>query len=204
MAILHQEQSWFDLNNNIDLTTKFQSQIEEVGLTIGNKVGYIISQLAQFISGFIFGFICCWKATLIMICVAPLLVISSLISMALIKKGMILSKQIWEQAKEIAEEILLNIKMVQSFANFDYELGRFYEKVEICYILDKNNSCKLGFSVGTMGIFMNLVLFICFTYGRTLIKRHYNFIKGRDFNGGDVFISGMCCLMSIIAFTIIF
>ena len=46
-------------------------------------------------------------------------------------KGGDLTRAVYEQAGAIAEEILYNIKIINSFANFDYELKRFYEKTEI-------------------------------------------------------------------------
>ena len=84
-----------------------------------------------------------------------------------------------------------------SFANFEYELKRFYEKVEVVWIIDLNNSCKLGFSVGFIIFFLNLCFFIAFIYGRTLIKKDYNSNKGRDFTGGDVISAAFCTLMGI-------
>jgi hypothetical protein len=42
-----------------------------------------------------------------------------------------LARDVYESAGGIAEEILYNIRIIVSFANFDYELKRFYEKTEI-------------------------------------------------------------------------
>ena len=93
--------------------------------------------------------------------------------------------------------VFYNIRTVASFANFEYELQRFYEKVEVVWQIDLINTCKLGFSIGFIIFFLNLCIFIAFIYGRTLIKKDYNTNKGRDFTGGDVISAAFCTLMGI-------
>jgi hypothetical protein len=84
--------------------------------------------------------------------------------MMAMRKGIILARKTWETAGGIAEEMLYNIKTVASFANFEYELKRFYEKVEVVWRIDLINTCKLGFSVGFIIFFLNLCIFIAFIY----------------------------------------
>ena len=195
--ILSQEQGWFDSNNAFEFATKVQAQLEQVEQGIGDKVGLVITMVSQCIVGFIFAFIASWKLTLVMLCVAPIILFFSLFLMFALRKGIILARKTWEIAGGIAEEMLYNIKTVASFANFEYELRRFYEKVEVVWNIDLTNSCKLGFAVGFIIFFLNLCIFIAFIYGRTLIKKDYNSNKGRDFTGGDVISAAFCTLMGI-------
>ena len=196
-TILSQEQGWFDQNNPFEFATKVQAQLEQVEQGIGDKVGLVLTTLAQCIIGFILAFISSWKLTLVMLCVAPVTVsISIFLSMAM-RKGITLARKTWETAGGIAEEMLYNIKTVASFANFEYELKRFYEKVEVVWHIDLINTCKLGFSIGFIIFFLNLCIFIAFIYGRTLIRKDYNSNKGRDFTGGDVISAAFCTLMGI-------
>ena len=114
-----------------------------------------------------------------------------------LRKGIILSRKTWETAGGIAEEMLYNIKTVASFANFEYELKRFNEKVELVWSIDLVNSIKLGFAIGFIIFFLNLCIFIAFIYGRTLIGKDFNSNKGRDFRSGDVITAAFCTLMGI-------
>ena len=193
--ILAQEQGWFDSNNAFEFATKVQAQLEQVEQGIGDKVGMVLTMISQCIIGFIFAFMASWKLTLVMLCVAPLIIFFSLFLMMAMRKGIMLARKTWETAGGIAEEMLYNIKTVASFANFEYELRRFYEKVEVVWRIDLINTCKLGFSVGFIIFFLNLCIFIAFIYGRTLIKKDYNSNKGRDFTGGDVISAAFCTLM---------
>ena len=195
--ILAQEQGWFDSNNAFEFATKVQAQLEQVEQGIGDKVGMVLTMISQCIIGFIFAFMASWKLTLVMLCVAPLIIFFSLFLMMAMRKGIMLARKTWETAGGIAEEMLYNIKTVASFANFEYELRRFYEKVEVVWRIDLINTCKLGFSVGFIIFFLNLCIFIAFIYGRTLIKKDYNSNKGRDFTGGDVISAAFCTLMGI-------
>ena len=196
-VILSQEQGWFDSNNAFEFSTKVQAQLDQVEQGIGDKIGLVLTMIAQCIIGFIFAFISSWKLTLVMLCVAPLIMFFSLFLMFALKKGIILSRKTWETAGGIAEEMLYNIKTVASFANFEYELKKFNAKVEVVWSIDLINSTKLGFAVGFIIFFLNLCIFIAFIYGRTLIRRDYNSNKGRDFTGGDVISAAFCTLMGI-------
>jgi ABC-type multidrug transport system fused ATPase/permease subunit len=196
-TILAQEQGWFDSNNAFEFATKVQAQLEQVEQGIGDKIGLVITMVCQCIIGFIFAFIASWKLTLVMLCVAPLIIFFSMFLMFALRKGIILSRKTWETAGGIAEEMLYNIKTVASFANFEYELKRFNEKVELVWSIDLVNSIKLGFAIGFIIFFLNLCIFIAFIYGRTLIGKDFNSNKGRDFKSGDVITAAFCTLMGI-------
>ena len=196
-TILAQEQGWFDSNNAFEFATKVQAQLEQVEQGIGDKIGLCITMVSQCIVGFIFAFIASWKLTLVMLCVAPFIVLFSLFLMFSLRKGIVLARKTWETAGGIAEEMLYNIKTVASFANFDYELKKFNEKVELVWSIDLINCIKLGFAIGFIIFFLNICVFIAFIYGRTLIRKDFNSNKGRDFKSGDVITAAFCTLMGI-------
>ena len=119
-TILAQEQGWFDSNNAFEFATKVQAQLEQVEQGIGDKVGMVLTMVAQCIIGFIFAFMASWKLTLVMLCVAPLIIFFSMFLMMAMRKGIMLARKTWETAGGIAEEMLYNIKTVASFANFEF------------------------------------------------------------------------------------
>ena len=195
--ILSQEQGWFDSYNTYELSTKVQAQIEQFEQGIGIRVGLVLSGISQFILGFLFAFLSCWKVSLVMVVITPIVVIFYIVLAMILRKGIIMERKIWENAGGMAEEMLYNIKTVASFANFDYELKRFFEKVDIVWRIGLINSYKLGFFNGFIIFFLYLCLFICFIYGRTLIGKDHNPIKGRDLTGGDVFSAGLCTFIGL-------
>ena len=99
--------------------------------------------------------------------------------------------------------MIYNIKAVASFANFEYELKRFYEKVEIVWRIDLMNSYKLSFSNGFIVFLLHSCIFLCFIYGRTLIGKDINYIQGRDLTGGDVFATALSIFVGLQTINII-
>jgi ABC-type multidrug transport system fused ATPase/permease subunit len=201
--ILAQEQSFFDANNAFQFSTKVQTQISQISAGVGSNVGSLLSTICRCILGFVFAFMASWKLTLVLLCMAPVILFFGACMIVTLRKGLIFARKIWEMAGGIAEEMLYNIKTIASFANFEFELKKFHEKVELCLRLDLINSCKLGFALGIVIFFLNLTIFIGFLYGRTLIGKDFNSNRGRDFTGGDVTQATSCTLTGITGLGII-
>ena len=201
--LLSQEQNWFDSYNTYELATKVQAQLDQIERGIGIRIGITLYGISQCITGFAVSFTSSWKTTLVMISVSPIALIFYIILSKILRKGIIIGRKTWENGGGIAEEILYNIKTVASFANFDYELERFYEKVEKVWKIDLMNTFKLGIINGIIIFTLYLDLFLCVIYGRTIIKIDYNGFKGRDFSGPDVFASGLCTLIGFTSINII-
>ena len=195
--ILSQEQGWFDANNAFEFATKVQAQLEQIEFGVGEKLGVVIQNSAACIISFIFAFIISWKIALLMLTVAPFVALFLVILMKALRTGIILGRRTWEKAGGIAEEMLYNIKTVTSFANFEYEIHRFNEKVELVYQLDLGTIFRLAICIGFLLFFLNLSFVIAVLYGRTLIGRDINENKGKDFTGGNVMGAAMCTLMGI-------
>ena len=196
-VLLAQEQGWYDSFNTYELSTKVQSQLEQIENGIGIKVGFVLSAIIQLLVGYLFAFLSCWKCALVMICVLPFVLIIYIGINSCLSKGIVLSRKMWENAGGITEELIYNIKTVASFANFEYELNRFYEKVEIVYRIDLMNAMKLTFLNGLIIFISFCVVFICFIYGRTLVGNEMNYIKGRDVNGADIFVAALCMMVGL-------
>ena len=201
--LLSQEQGWFDAFNTYELANKVLAQIEQVEYGIGIKVGICLFAISQCLTGFIVAFISYWKVTLIMICIAPFAILIYFIISNTLRKGIIIGRKTWEVAGGIAKELIYNIKTVASFANFEYELRRIYEKIEIVWMIETMNALKLGILNGIVVFLLYLDLFICYSYGRTLIKKDVNYLRGRDVTGADIFSAGLCTLIGISSIPII-
>ena len=93
--------------------------------------------------------------------------------------------------------MLYNIKTVTSFANFEFELRRFNQKVELVYELDLITIFRLAVCIGCLLFLLHTSFCVAIFYGRTLIGKSYNSNKGRDFTGPDVMAGAFCTLMGI-------
>ena len=196
-TILNQEQSWFDSNNPFIISTSVFNEIEAIEQALGEKVGVLVTLFSQSIMGFIFSFISSWKLTLVMSCLIPFSIIIPNYLLFIMIKGIILSRRTWGMAGGIIEEILYNIKTVASFANFEFELNKLYEKIDEVWNMDLKNACKFGFAIGSINLFVNACIFIGFIYGRTLIHNETNSNKGKNYTGGNIIASVFCTLFAI-------
>ena len=203
-VILSQEQAWFDSANVYEFATKIQTQLEYIELGLGTGLGNVLMDFFVGIASFIFAFFGSWKLSLVLLCFSPLSFIISIIFNRINVEGNYLVLQTWELAGGIAEEILYNINTVASFANFDYELNRFYEDNKLSNEIELMVNCKTKFLQAIFVIINGLIIFVGIIYGRTLIRKDYNSFRGRDLTGGDVsltFNNISSCVSSIGNFT---
>jgi ATP-binding cassette subfamily B (MDR/TAP) protein 1 len=184
--ILSQEQAWFDSTNVYEFATKIQAQLEYIDLGLGSRLGNILMDFFIGLSAFVFAFFGSWKLSLVLLCFSPLSLIVSIIFNRINVQGNTLVLQTWEFAGGIAEEIFYNIRTVASFANFDYELRRFYEDSRLSNQIELMVNCNTKFLSAVFVIIDGLVIFVGMIYGRTLIGKDFNSFKGRDLTGGDV------------------
>ena len=196
--IFAQEQAWFDSTNTFMFASKMQAQLEISETGLGEVVVDYFVKICIFIGSLIFAFIGSWKLTLVILCLVPFMILFCICLSKVAYKGSMLTRDVYESAGGIAEEILYNIRIIVSFANFDYELKRFYEKTEITSILDKK--LELGEATYLSLLYFGQVLsvFLGLIYGRTLVKKDYNNVFGRDTSGGDINLT-FNCLVTMIA-----
>jgi len=167
--ILNQEQAWFDENNAFEFATKVQAQLEQIELGLGDRLGQFIMMVVELISGFVVAFIASWKLTLILITCFPFIIAGALIMTFTLKNLIISSRKTYEIAGGVAEELLYNIKTVTSFTNFDYEIKRFGDLINLIEKNDEKKSFYSGISVGIIifGIFFGYT--VTLLYARKLI-----------------------------------
>ena len=201
--LLSQEQQWFDQNNPFKFATKIQNQLDIIEQGIGEKFGNVFGNITQCLSGFIIAFITSWKLTLVILSVFPIILIILLIMIIFINKKAVKSRKAYEEAGGIAEEILYNIKIISSFANFEYELERYNEKIEEFYKIEIRKIYELGLFIGLSIFIVYVAIFIALFYGRSLIQKEYNSNKKRQFTGGDVINVTFCTLIGIVGLAMI-
>ena len=187
--ILSQEQGWFDSTNTYEFSTKMQAQIEYIEIGFGEVLVLTLNSFFTGIASIIFAFLGTWKLALVLLCFVPIMIVIAVILNRKHFKGNNLVSEMWGKAGGIAEEIFYNLKTVASFCNFEYELNRFYEQVEISNKIELRTNCLIRLLMPLLNLVKNLVVFVAFIYGRTLIKKEFNSFRGRDVSGGDVVLT---------------
>ena len=96
--ILSQDQSWFDENNAFELSTKVQTQLEQIEFGMGDKFGQIILMFCEILSGFAVGFLTSWKLTLVIFTSFPIIIFGLVISDCCAENLLIKSRKEYEKA----------------------------------------------------------------------------------------------------------
>ena len=197
-AIFAQEQAWFDSTNVFLFASKIQTQLEYIEFSLGDKIALTLVSICIAIGSLIFAFLGSWKLTLVILCLEPFMIFTGICLAIQNTKGNDLSREVYEYAGSIAEEILYNIKIISSFANFDFELKRFYEQTEISAKLLIKTKLLNAIFLSLLYLGQILSVFIGIIYGRTLVKNDFNTIFRRDTSGGDISLT-FNCMVSFIA-----
>ena len=196
--ILSQEQSWFDENNAFELSTKVQTQLEQIEFGMGDKFGQIILMFCEILSGFAVGFLTSWKLTLVIFTSFPIIIFGLVISDCCAENLLIKSRKAYEKAGGVAEELLYNIKTVASFCNFDYEILRYGQLINEVDKYKQKKSLIEGLSYGIMILGFFGSYSACILYARILISnKEINYTTGEPYSGGDVAKVLICVLSGI-------
>ena len=186
--ILSQEQAYFDRCNSFELVTKVQTQLEQIELGLGEKFGFVIQKIFTVISGIAISFIVNWKLSLIVLTVAPLTIFLIFYFTSSLKKSSKITKDAYEKAGGIAEEILYNIQTILSFGNFEFEKKRFNLNIDAVFNCDKNKAYKYGISQSLMGLSTYIAFTIAIFYGKKLINDNEQNEDGEVFKVGDMLV----------------
>jgi ATP-binding cassette, subfamily B (MDR/TAP), member 1 len=139
------------------------------------------------IASFIVGFTYSWKLSLVLVSVLPLILVGANLMVMALRTASVKNRQAYEKAGGIAEEIIYHIKTVASFANYEYEIQRFDEKLQDSLRAGVGGGLKSGLTMG----FLYFLVFASYTlavwFGSKLIyEKEYNSNTGKAFAAGDV------------------
>ena len=81
------------------------------------------------IASFIVGFTYSWKLSLVLVSVLPLLLVGAYYMITALRGASNRNREAYEKAGGIAEEVLLQMKTVASYANYEHEISRFEKKL---------------------------------------------------------------------------
>ncbi len=143
--------------------------------------------ISMAIGSFIVGFTYSWKLSLVLCSILPVLLIAAYGMIQAMRTSSVRNREAYEKAGGIAEECLKNIKTVSSFANYNYEIDRFTERLDESYQAGIKGGFKSGITMG----FLYFLIFASYTlaiwFGSRLIsQKEYNSNTQKTFAAGDV------------------
>ena len=152
--VLHQEQSYFDVMNTFEFSTKMHSEMSRIENGIGIKPGIALSCVAEFVASFVIGYCASWRLSLAITAVLPLILVGGWFMMNAMKQGNV-EMRTYERAGGIAEEVVYNIKTVVSFGNEEFEQQRYEDYLQ--------KALKMGITMGFKnGLGIGFIIFVIY------------------------------------------
>ncbi|CAF3561054.1 unnamed protein product [Adineta steineri] len=134
-TILRQEIAYFDApeNNTGALCTRLSTKASAVQGATGIRLGILCQNFAAMGTGVILSFIFSWQLTLLLLSFMPFIVIGSFAQSYLITGFTSKDEMAFEQAGQVAIEVIQNIRTVVQLGNEEYVRARYCKLLDVSY-----------------------------------------------------------------------
>ncbi|KAI5660035.1 hypothetical protein M9H77_28828 [Catharanthus roseus] len=177
--LIHQEIAFFDVTRTGELLSRLSEDTQIIKNAATTNLSEALRNLSTAFIGLGFMFTTSWKLTLLALAVVPL------ISVAVRQFGRYLRELSHKTqaaaavASSIAEETFGAVRTVRSFAQEDYEISRYSQKVDETLQLGLSQAKAVGLFFGSLNAASTLSVIVVVIYGATLT------IKG-SLSAGDL------------------
>ncbi|KAK6795365.1 hypothetical protein RDI58_008818 [Solanum bulbocastanum] len=166
--LVHQEIAFFDVTRTGELLSRLSEDTQIIKNAATTNLSEALRNLATAFIGLGFMFQTSWKLTLLSLAVVPV------ISVAVRRFGRYMRELSHKTqaaaaiASSIAEETFGAIRTVRSFAQEDYEISRYSEKVDETLNLGLGQAKVVGLFSGSLNAASTLSVIVVVIYGATL------------------------------------
>ncbi|XP_070053662.1 ABC transporter B family member 27-like isoform X2 [Nicotiana tomentosiformis] len=166
--LVHQEIAFFDVTRTGELLSRLSEDTQIIKNAATTNLSEALRNLATAFIGLGFMFQTSWKLTLLSLAVVPV------ISVAVRRFGRYMRELSHKTqaaaavASSIAEETFGAIRTVRSFAQEDYEISRYSEKVDETLKLGLGQAKVVGLFSGSLNAASTLSVIVVVIYGATL------------------------------------
>ncbi|KAL1916373.1 uncharacterized protein VTP21DRAFT_5990 [Calcarisporiella thermophila] len=168
-AILQQDQSWFDLTESESLNTRLSSDTFLIQEGISDKVGLVIKNVTQVISGFTMAFIFGWRLSLVLLALLPLILLSGYLFTGVIKSQTLKTQNAYSSAGSFVEQAISGIRTVATFGLQSQFINYYNENLKVAYQAGTHKAIKIV-SKGSMSSAEVVQAFFSFIIGTMSIS----------------------------------
>uniref|UniRef100_A0ACD5ZP59 Uncharacterized protein n=1 Tax=Avena sativa TaxID=4498 RepID=A0ACD5ZP59_AVESA len=173
-AALKQDVSFFDTDvRTSDVIYAINADAVIVQDAISEKLGNLIHYMATFVAGFVVGFTAAWQLALVTLAVVPLIAVIGGLTAATMGKLSAKSQDALSNASNIAEQALVQIRIVQSFVGEERVAQAYSAALAVAQRIGYRNGFAKGLGLG--GTYFTV--FCCYAlllwYGGHLVRGHH-------------------------------
>lgn len=168
-AVLRQDMAFFDQVGAGEVTSRLEADVQLIQEGISDKIPTSFMLISTFVAGLVVAFVRCWKLTLALTAIVPLVIVTGGIMNNIVSKIQADELESVTQAANVAQEALASVRTAKAFG-IENCLVRIYNHLNV-------RSAKLGFvranvaAVG-MGVFFFLIYSayaLAFYFGSKLV-----------------------------------
>lgn len=173
-SALNQDIQYFDTEvRTSDVVFAINSDTVMVQDAISEKLGNFLHYMATFVSGFVVGFTAVWQLALVTLAVVPLIAVIGAVHTTTLSKLSSKSQEALSQAGNIAEQTILQIRIVMAFVGESRAIQAYSSALKVAQKI----GYKTGFAKG-MGLGATyFTVFCCYAlllwYGGYLVRHNY-------------------------------
>ncbi|KAL1923267.1 uncharacterized protein VTP21DRAFT_9643 [Calcarisporiella thermophila] len=143
-AILHQDQSWFDLNQTESLNTRLSSDTLLIQDGLSEKVGFLLMDTSLTISSFVLAFYVGWRVAVVLLAMVPLLVFTGYADGRVINRQTEKVQDAYSSAGALMEQCIAGIRTVTAFSMQRQFANLFNSYLNIAYQVGVQGAMKVG------------------------------------------------------------
>ncbi|KAJ6342165.1 hypothetical protein OIU78_010154 [Salix suchowensis] len=189
-SMLSQDISLFDTETSTaEVITSITCDILVVQDALSEKVGKVMHYISRFLVGFIIGFIRVWQISLVTLSMLPFIAVAGGIYAYIATTLIVNVRKSYVDASQIAQEVIGNIRTVQSFTGEERAVRSYKEALRNTYKYGRKAGLAKGLGMGTLQslLFLSWALLVWYTS----IVVHKNIA-----NGGDSFTTMLNVLIA--------
>ncbi|XP_077219448.1 ABC transporter B family member 21-like isoform X2 [Tasmannia lanceolata] len=155
--VVHMEIEWFDdsANSSGAINSRLSADAATVRSLVGDTLALLVQDTASLVSGMAIALEACWQLSLIVLAMLPLIGLCGWAEMRFLKGFGADAKMLYEEASQVANDAVGNIRTVASFCAEEKVMELYKKKCE--------GPLKTGIRQGlTSGIFFGLSFFLLF------------------------------------------
>ncbi|KAL1914619.1 uncharacterized protein VTP21DRAFT_8150 [Calcarisporiella thermophila] len=147
-AILHQDQSWFDLNQSESFNTRLSSDTLLIQDGLSEKVGFLLKDTTQAICCFLLAFYYGWRLAIVLLAFVPLVIFSGF-EFAYVLKGQIKKAQnAYSNAGALVEQCISGIRTITAFSMQHHFIELFNSYLDVAYYAGIRKAMRAGICMG--------------------------------------------------------
>ncbi|KAM0899548.1 hypothetical protein ACQ4PT_021225 [Festuca glaucescens] len=171
--IVRQEVAWFDNPSNSSgaLGTRLSVDALNVRRLVGDNLAVMVQSAAALITGFVIAFTADWRLALVITCVIPLVGIQGYAQVKYLKGFSEESKEMYEDASQVATDAVGSIRTVASFCAEKRVVTTYNKKCEALRKQGIRSGIVGGLGFGFSFLVLYLTYALCFYVGALFVRQ---------------------------------